>query len=227
MIYGYIRQLHGLKSLSEQQRDILTFSVANNIEIDKEVVEYSNRPLKIEDREEFEGFMKSLNKGDKIVVSSLSVLSQRAEELIKLINCILSKDIRLYVANPKSVIDAGTGIIDVFPLLNDLREAEVSKSRRIGRPRGSRSSSKFDSCKSEIIELLKGGMNVSAIARELNVSRSSLKDYIESRNIRELVAGSWLEINHPDGIRNMEDKVLICPFEKDKIKKEVDNGRNN
>ena len=42
MVYSYIRQLHGLSSLSEQQRDILSFSLANNIEIDKEVVEYSN-----------------------------------------------------------------------------------------------------------------------------------------------------------------------------------------
>ena len=218
MIYSFIRQLHGLSSLSEQQRDILTFSLANNIEIDKEVVEYSNRPLKIEDRKEFDTFLHSLNKDDKIIVSSLSVFSQRTEELIKLINCSLSKDIWLYIANPPTVINADTNIIDVFPLLNDLREAEVSKSTQIGRPKGSRSSSKFDSYKSRIIELLKEGMNVSAIARELEVSRSSLKDYIESRNIRELVGGSWLEVVHPGEIKNMEDKVLICPFEKDNIK---------
>jgi DNA-binding NarL/FixJ family response regulator len=152
-----------------------------------------------------------------MVVSSLPVLSQRAEELIKLINCSLSKEITLYVANPKREINAKTSVLDVLPLLNDLREEEAAKSSKIGRPKGSRSSSKFDEYKSRIIELLKEGMSVSAIARELKVSRSSLKDYIESRNIRELVAGSWLEVV-PDKTEHKEDSVLICPFEKDKIK---------
>jgi DNA invertase Pin-like site-specific DNA recombinase len=221
MVYGYIRQLHGLSSLSDQQRDILSFSLANDIQIDKEVVEYSNRPLKIEERKEFEEFLRSLREGDTIVISSLSVLSQRAEELIKLINCSLSKEVTLYVVNPKRVIDKATRILDLFPLLNDLREAEVSKSTQIGRPKGSRSSSKFDKFKAQIMDGLKEGMSVSAIARELEVSRSSLKDYIESRNLRELVEGSWVEVNLPDGMNEGEDRVLICPFEKHKLKDEV------
>lgn len=221
MVYGYIRQLHGLSSLSDQQRDILSFSLANDIQIDKEVVEYSNRPLKIEERKEFEEFLRSLREGDRIVVSTLSVLSQRAEELIKLINCSLSKEVTLHVVNPKRVIDKATKILDLFPLLNDLREAEVSKSTQIGRPKGSRSSSKFDKFKAQIMDRLKEGMSVSAIARELEVSRSSLKDYIESRNLRELVEGSWVEVNLPDGMKESEDRVLICPFEKNKRKDEV------
>lgn len=221
MVYGYIRQLHGLSTLAEQQREILSFSLANQIEIDKEVVEYSNRPLSIEERKEFDTFLHSLSKGDRIIVSTFSSLSQRAEELIKLINCALSKEVSIHVANPKRIIGADTKIIDVFPLLNDLREAEASKSTRLGRPKGSKSSSKFDGDKPRIIELLKRGMSVSAIARDIGVSRSSLKDYIESRNIRELVEGSWLEVHHPAGEDNDgEDKVLICPFEKEKIAKE-------
>jgi len=218
--YGYIRQLHGLSSLAEQQRDILSFSLANQIEIDKEVVEYSNRALSIEERKEFDTFVHSLSQGDKIIVSTLSSLSQRAEELIKLINCSLSKKVEIYVANPKRIINANTKIIDVFPILNDVREAEASKSTRLGRPKGSRSSSKFDSYKVRIIDLLKEGMSVSAIAREIGVSRSSLKDYIESRNIRELIEGSWLEVQPSVAIENdREDKVVICPFEKEKINK--------
>ena len=221
MVYGYIRQLHGLSSLSDQQRDILSFSLANDIQIDKEVVEYSNRPLKIEERKEFEEFLRSLREGDKIVISSLSILSQRAEELIKLINCALSKEVTMHIVNPKRMIDKATRILDLFPLLNDLREAEVSKSTQIGRPKGSRSSSKFDKFKVQIMDHLKEGMSVSAIARELEVSRSSLKDYIESRNLRELVEGSWVEVNRPDGMQEGEDRVLICPFEKHKLKDEV------
>jgi len=67
----------------------------------------------------------------------------------------------------------------------------------------------------QIIDFLKEGMNVSTIARELGVSRSSLKDYIESRGIRELVEGSWMEINQPQ-ISGADNTILVCPFEQEK-----------
>jgi Mn-dependent DtxR family transcriptional regulator len=41
----------------------------------------------------------------------------------------------------------------------------------------------------QIIELLKKRRSVSEIARVLGVSRSSLKDYIESRELKEVVSG--------------------------------------
>jgi DNA-binding CsgD family transcriptional regulator len=106
--------------------------------------------------------------------------------------------------------------VKIFPLLNDLREAQKARSNQIGRPKGSRSSSKFDIYQAQIISLLREGMNVSAIARELGVSRSSLKDYIESRGIRELVEGSWMEINAPEQAAGVDNTVLICPFEQEK-----------
>ena len=59
----------------------------------------------------------------------------------------------------------------------------------IGRPRGSKSSSKFDIYLEKIIQLLKDKKSVSEIARILDVSRSSLKDYIESRELKEVVSG--------------------------------------
>ena len=80
----------------------------------------------------------------------------------------------------------------------------------------SRSSSKFDKYQTRIISALKEEMNVSAIARELGVSRSSLKDYIESRGIREMIEGSWVEISPSGQHSEMEDKLLICPFEQEK-----------
>jgi len=49
------------------------------------------------------------------------------------------------------------------------------------------SKSKFDSQRTEIIKLLEDGHAVSKIARELEVSRTSLKDYINSRGLKDLV----------------------------------------
>ena len=216
MTYAYLRQMSNCSNLSQQQRNILSFALTQGLQIDKEVVEYSTKNRPIEEREEFEKFFHSLNEGeDIIVVEHLAILSDSVEELVRLINCMLSREITLYIANTGTAIKKEAVLVDVFPLLNDLREAQKAKTRQIGRPKGSRSSSKFDVYQSQIISLLKEGKSVSAIARELGVSRSSLKDYIESRGIKELVEGSWMEIFSPQQIPGVDNIVLICPFEQD------------
>lgn len=216
MTYVYLRQMPDKNNMSEQQRNILSFSLAQGIDIDKEVIEYSNKNHLIEERKKFEEFMHSLEEGSSLIIDTLSVLSDRAEELIKVINCMLSRSIDLYIASSKTLLNKDTTVVEIFPLLNDLREAEKAKSNQIGRPKGSLSSSKFDVYQPQIISLLKKGLNVSAIARELDVSRSSLKDYIESRNIKELIEGSWMEINQPQKISGVDNTLLICPFEQEK-----------
>jgi len=221
MTYAYLRQMPDNNNMSEQQRSILSFSLTQNIAIDKEVIEYSSKNHLIEERRKFEEFMHSLAEGNTLIIDTLSVLSDRAEELIKIINCMLSRSIDLYIASSKTLLNKETTVVEIFPLLNDLREAQKAKSNQIGRPKGSRSSSKFDVYQPQIISLLKEGLNVSAIARELEVSRSSLKDYIESRGIRELVEGSWMEINQPQKISGVDNTLLICPFEQEKQQKRI------
>jgi len=221
MTYAYLRQMPDNNNMSEQQRNILSFSLTQNLDIDKEVIEYSSKNHVIEERKKFEAFMHSLEENDILVIDTLSILSDRAEELIKIINCMLSRKIDLYIASSKTLLKKETTVVEIFPLLNDLREAQKAKSNQIGRPKGSRSSSKFDVYQPQIISLMKEGLNVSAIARELEVSRSSLKDYIESRGIRELVEGSWMEINQPQKISGVDDTLLICPFEQEKQQKRI------
>jgi len=216
MIYAYIRQIPNVSHLVEQQRDILTFSLTKGLEIDKEVVEYSTKNLVIEERTEFEIFLQSMKEGDTVLVSSIEMLSDKAEELIKVINCILSHSINLWLVKSNKVINKETSMVDIFPLLNALRQEEKEKTNHIGRPKGSKSASKFDVYQTQILHFLAEGMSVSAIARELEVSRSSLKDYIESRGIKELVESAWMEMKVPSDAKSMDNVVLICPFAKEK-----------
>jgi hypothetical protein len=166
--------------------------------------------------------MDSLEDGSSVIVDTLSVLSNRAEELIKIINCMLSRNIILYIASAKTRMNRETKIEEIFPLLNDLREEQKAKSTQIGRPKGSRSSSKFDIYQAQIISRLKEGVNVSAISRELGVSRSSLKDYIESRDLRELIEGSWMEIVPGQDFTGVENTLLVCPFREDEFKNNIE-----
>jgi hypothetical protein len=99
----------------------------------------------------------------------------------------------------------------VLGLMDNLRQTMQSElSRVIGRPVGSKSSSKFDKYINEIIGFIKEKKSVSEMARLLNVSRSSLKDYIESRELKEVAFGSLL----PEVSADAEEQVIntiSCP----------------
>jgi hypothetical protein len=86
-----------------------------------------------------------------------------------------------------------------------------SESKRvIGRPKGSKSSSKFDMYINEIVSFIKDKKSVSEMARILNVSRSSLKDFIQSRELKQVAGGSLL----PKTPENAEQQVIdtiSCP----------------
>jgi len=220
MIYAYIRQVPGFPHLADQQRDILSFSLKKDLKIDKEVVEYATKNLLVDEREEYEEFLHSMKDGNTVIVSSLFILSDRAEELIKVINCMLSHNVTLWIVDSDMKMNKETKMVDIFPLLNKLRQEEKEKTNQIGRPKGSKSSSKFDVYRGEIISLLSEGESVSAISRELKVSRSSLKDYIESRGIKELVEGAWKQMRETQSVRGMDNILLICPFEEAKKIKE-------
>jgi DNA invertase Pin-like site-specific DNA recombinase len=220
MVYAYMRQVPGFPHLTTQQSDILSFALQKELEIDKEVVEYATKNLHLDERGEFEDFLQTMQDGYTVIISSLYILSDRVEELIKVINCMLSHNVNLWIVDSNMLMNKETNMVDIFPLLNALRIEEKEKTNNIGRPKGSKSSSKFDVHQREIISLMAEGMSVSAIARELDVSRSSLKDYIESRGIKDLIEGSWIEVNESGGAKSMDNIVLICPFEEARKAKE-------
>lgn len=220
MVYSYMRQVPDFPHLITQQSDILSFSLEKELKIDKEVVEYATKNLLLDAREDFEAFLQSMEEGNTVIVSSLFILSDRIDELIKVINCMLSHSVNLWIVNSNMLMNKETSMVDIFPLLHALRKEEKEQTKHIGRPKGSKSSSKFDVYRGEIISLLHEGMSVSAIARELEVTRSSLKDYIESRGIKELVEGAWIQMQETQNIRDMDNIVLICPFEETRKAKE-------
>jgi DNA invertase Pin-like site-specific DNA recombinase len=222
MTYAYRRQTPHCTPLMEQQHEIQRFSIECLLPIDKEVIEYATKNLLLDKRDDFETFLRNIEEGASIVVASLSVLSNRGEELIKIINCILTHEVDLWVAKSALCINKHTRMVDIFPLLNSLREENQTDQKRMGRPKGSKSPSKFDVYNSRVVNMLTEGVSVSAIARELGVSRSSLKDYIESRQLKELAQSMKHYLNTADHERGLDNIVLICPFEESYNNKEVE-----
>ncbi|MEY3001668.1 MAG: hypothetical protein RLZZ428_43 [Pseudomonadota bacterium] len=212
MVYSYTKQAPGLQPLFSQHKDIVAFSVLNAIAIDKEVVEHATKKFLLEERKEFEAFLQTIKEGDTVIISALNILTDRVEEVVKVIYCLLSHNAHLWIVNENICIDQESSVLVLVPLLDRLREEE-QKNKQIGRPKGSKSNSKFDVYQREIMTLLSEGLSVSAISRKLQVSRSSLKDYIESRQIKALLESAWTQ---RDNEVQMDNVVLICPFQKDK-----------
>jgi len=215
MVYTYVRQAPNFPTLALQKQDIMVFSMQKGLHIDHQVVEYATKNLLIDEREEFEAFLQTMKDNNTVIVASLSILSTRTDELVKVINCMLSHNVNLWIVDVNMLFNRESNMVDVFPLLDLLREDKKETTQNIGRPKGSKSSSKFDVYHSEIVSLLSEGYSVSAIARELEVSRSSLKDYIESRGIKELVEGAGKQVREAGNVNQMDNILLICPFEKE------------
>lgn len=216
VIYAYMRQYINSEPLSQQRKAIAAFALEKSININKEVIEYTTKNVSADERFEFEKFVHTLAKGDAIVISDISILSSLAEDVVKVITCLMSRDVEIKVANTLSSINKTTALGEFLPYLNDLRDAQKRVSKIIGRPKGSKSNSKFDPLYSKILQMLNSGQSVSLISRELNVSRSSLKDYIESRGIKDILNDSDIQ---KEPSKRLNDKLIICPFEKNNITK--------
>jgi DNA invertase Pin-like site-specific DNA recombinase len=218
MVYAYIRQAPYLDNLVIQKNNILAFSHYKDMSIEQEVIEYATKDLPIEERKEFEAFLKSLADGEyTVLINSLSVLSSRIDELIKIINCMLSHHVDLWVCDIHLLINRITKMTDIFPLLEKQRTQKKAKVS-LGRPKGSKSNSKFDIYHSKIIAMLAEKQTISSIARTLDVSRSSLKDYIESRDLKNLVSTIGSAVVKLEN-KKVDNIVLICPFEAEELKR--------
>ncbi len=195
MIYAFLRQFSGEESLLSQRAKILSYAQESALSLDSEMIEFDSAKRPLKERDSFQEFLHTLKSGDEIIIDTIETLGSCMEEVVVIINCMLDRDIKLHIASQKLQVDHSTGLSQLLPLIVRLKdEPNIQTSvHKVGRPKGRRSASKFDIYLPEIVSGLKEGESVSAIARRLGVSRSSLKDYIESRQLKKILDDSWLE----------------------------------
>lgn len=176
-------------NITTQQEIIIRSARLNGIRLDTTEIESSDNSTVLEDRSEFKGFLRSLSIKDTLLIYDLWVFSNDMGELTKILECLLKRDINIYICSLNVSIDENTTPLELLTILSQYREKNlIQKTEHSqGRPKGRMSKSKFDSQRVEIINLLSSGDSVSKISRTLEVSRTSLKDYINSRGLKELV----------------------------------------
>lgn len=172
-----------------QQKQILKYAHHHDLKIDTTEIENSDLTLELEERKEFKGFLRSLSKNDHIIIFDLLTFSNNVEELVKIFECLLTRSIAVHIADVNICIHVDSKPLALLELLVKQRELnkKLDKEKAQGRPKGRMSKSKFDAYRPQVIELLENRTSISEIAKILQVSRTSLKDYVNSRGLKELV----------------------------------------
>ncbi|MBU0720718.1 recombinase family protein [bacterium] len=210
MVIAYIRPDKNFDAAHEQLQLINSYAISNSLVIDEEFVDQTSQNKRLKDRENVTNYFQS-KIGATLLVSDVWVLSTDMEDIIQMFSCLLKNDFSVHFIKRSVIISQQSSVMLVLGLMDQLRQTMQNESTKaIGRPKGSRSNSKFDKYINEILGYIKEKKSVSEMARILNVSRSSLKDFIESRELKEVAFGSLL----PEELDNAEEQVISqinCP----------------
>ncbi len=210
MVLAYIRSDKNFAAAHEQLQFINSYALSNNIFIDDEFIDYTSKNKRLSERKNVTDYFQN-NKGDTLLVFDVWVLSSDMEDIIQMFSCLLKHKFNVHFIKPSVIISQQSSSMLVLGLMDQLRQTLQSESKKlIGRPLGSKSNSKFDKHFNKLITFIKESKSVSEMARELHVSRSSLKDYIESRELKQIAFGSLLSKTHENAEKQVIDKI-ICP----------------
>ncbi len=216
LVIAFLRGRDRDLSVLDQQNFILNYAKEHSICVNATEIDNTMSKTSLEDRLPFMELLKSLKSGDTILVYSAYSLSRKVGELVKIFDCIFKHEINVHICSDGVVINKDTTSHFIMDFLSKIREQnKISQSLTTGRPKGSFSKSKFDKHRQEIIDMLKEGLSVSQIAKNLKYSRSSIKDYINSRSLKEIANLKDLTINSQKHLYNNEHfESSECPLTK-------------
>ena len=210
MVLAYIRPDKHFDAAHDQLQQINSYAISHNLVIDDEFIDYTSQNKRLCERTNVTDYFQSKSNATLLVYDAW-VLSTNMEDLVQMFSCLLKHEFSLHFIKQSVVITKESSVMLVLGLIDQLRQIIQAESKRvIGRPKGSKSNSKFDKHINDIISYIKEKKSVSEMSRLLGVSRSSLKDYIESRELKQVAFGSLL----PEAPKDAEAKVIntiTCP----------------
>ena len=211
MVHVYIRSDKNFEAAYEQLKMINMYAEQKRISIDDEFIDQKSQNKRLHERDEVASYFKH-GAGGTLLVYDTWVLSTNMEDAVQMFSCLLKNGYEVHFVKQSVIISNKSDVMVVLGLIDQLRQTLQDGSKKsIGRPKGSRSSSKFDKYHNEILSHIKSNKSVSEIARILHVSRSSLKDYIESRELREVASGSLVH-ETPENAEEAVISKITCPI---------------
>lgn len=209
---AYIRPDKYFEAAGEQLKVINAYAIANDIQIDEEFVDHISQNKRLDERVHVTDAFQA-EEGNTVLIYDTWVLSSNMEDVAEMFSCLLKHHGKVHFIKQSVIITRESEAMLIFALIDQLRQTLQAQTKKvIGRPKGSKSNSKFDQYISDIILYIKEKKSVSEIARLLGVSRSSLKDYIESRELKQVALGSLVVSTSENAQKDLID-AIICPNE--------------
>ena len=210
MTIAYIRPDKHFDAAFDQLQLINSYAVSKNITIDDEFVDQTSQNKRLTDRTHVTQYFQN-KPNSTLLVYDVWVLSSDIEDVVQMFSCLFKNNYKIHFIKQSVIISKQSDVMLVLGLIDQLRKRMQNEDKKvIGRPKGSRSSSKFDIYINDIITYIKEKKSVSEMARLLAVSRSSLKDYIESRELKQVAFGSLLPQEPLDAQEQIISRI-ICP----------------
>lgn len=197
--YAYVKGNDDQVELTSQRKIINDYAGKMNFSINDEIV-CSNPKMTIEQRAI--ELSSRLDQGDVLIVAGLSKLGRSLSDLIRTLDCLITRRVRVIFVRENIMINTPSGndtytkaMIEAFQLLAGADREYVEDKlkcakktaraggKKPGRPKGSLGKSKLDGKREEIVKLLKHKVSKSAIARMMGVSRTTLLRYIQTRRL--------------------------------------------
>lgn len=197
---AYLRVSTDSQEIQSQKMAVMEFAQNERILID-EFLEVVISSRKQKQREHLELETAKLEAGDLLLVSELSRLGRSLGQIIIFIDSLVKRGIRLIAIKENIRVDGeqdiqGKVMITLFGLFAELERDLISQrtkeglvrakasGKKLGRPKGSTGKSKLDGHETEIKEYLRKGVSKASIAKILEVSPTTLRSFIQSRNIK-------------------------------------------
>jgi DNA invertase Pin-like site-specific DNA recombinase len=210
MVITYVRPDKNFDAALEQLQLINSYAIAHNLSVDDEFIDHVSQNKRLSERTHVTDYFQS-KAGCTLLIYDVWVLSTDMEDLIQMFSCLLKNEFNVHFIKQSVIISSKSSVMLVLGLMDQLRQTLQNDPKKVvGRPRGSKSNSKFDRYINEIITYIKEKKSVSEMARALKVSRSSLKDYIESRELKQVAFGSLLPIA-PENAEQQVINTITCP----------------
>ncbi|BEI58965.1 MULTISPECIES: recombinase family protein [Butyricimonas] len=187
MTIAYLRVSTGKQHLENQKEEIEKFAARKNLTVNRWVTEVVSGKKKEHDRK-LGRLLKSLKRGDVLIVTELSRLSRTLLDIMSILHRCLEMNITVYSTkdgyafdnsiNSKVLAFAFALVAEIEHNLISMRTKEAlahrkSEGVRLGRPPGKGKQNVLLDNREEISHLLEEGMSVSAVCRIYHVSRET------------------------------------------------------
>ena len=198
-VIGYIRVSTNKQDFNNQRLEIHEYARKHNINIDEFLsIEISSR--KDTKQRRIDELLTKLKAGDTLIVSELSRLGRSVGQIITIIDQLIKQGVNFIAIKENMAIngkhDMNSKVMTtMFGLFAEIERDLISdrtkqglmaareKGKLLGRPKGSLSDSKLTGKDELIKEELKYGVAKAAISRKFGVSRTTLVNYIKTRNL--------------------------------------------